>query len=149
MSLCLTWKFTTHNSSVWRSYTYQKIWKTFYCSLFFFSWYNLAIQNQNPGCHTQTSSFTDTHIPILSCILDAANQAWNADFDALNLFEEGNPVHSCPIASIPASLQRMCKSDAQKDTSAVYGLVRAFCNILAVRIFLSHISGLLLWEGQF
>ena len=73
--------------------------------LLIFSWsrYNIAIQNQNPGCHIQTSSFADTRIPVLSCLLNAASQESNANSDALKLFEEGNPAHSCPIASIPAS----------------------------------------------
>lgn len=71
--------------------------------LFFFSQYNIAIQNQNTGCHIQRSSFADTHIPVLSCILNAVSQESNANSDALKLFDEGNPAHSCPIASIPAS----------------------------------------------
>lgn len=71
--------------------------------LIFFSQYNIAIQNQNPGCHIQTSSFADTHIPVLSLTLNAASQESNATSDAQKLFVEGNPAHSCPTASIPTS----------------------------------------------
>lgn len=46
----------------------------------------------------ETSSFTDTHIPVLSCILNAASQESNANSGTLKLFEEGNPAHCCPIA---------------------------------------------------
>lgn len=71
--------------------------------IFFFSQHNIAIQNQNPGCHIQTSSFADTHIPVLSRTLNAASQESNATSDALKLFVERNPAHSCSTASIPTS----------------------------------------------
>lgn len=46
----------------------------------------------------QTGSFADMHVPVLSCILNAASQESNANSDVLKLLEEGNPAHSCPIA---------------------------------------------------
>lgn len=46
----------------------------------------------------QTSSLTDIHISVLSCILNYASQESNANSDYLKLFEEGKPAHNCPIA---------------------------------------------------
>lgn len=148
MSLCLTRKFTSHNSSVSRSYTYQKIWKTFSSSWFsflvgfFFSCLNTIepFRTQNSGCHIRTSSFADTFLlcPV-PWTLPVRNQMPKSWCSGIVWGREIQPTAVYLLSSLHP-LQGLSKSDIQKDPSAVCSLVRSFlwyfdCQIIFVTDF--------------